>query len=86
MRNAAGKPVHLLQRLGGECDRGRPAGDCQPVRHVRGNGLPIERLELVADRHALIELPQFRRAQQRLQIELAHQDDLEQLLLVGFEI
>ena len=50
------------------------------------HALPIERLELIADRHALIELAQFGRSQQRLQVQLPDEDDLQQLFLVGLEI
>src|SRR5207253_1881804 len=53
---------------------------------VRSDGVAIERRELIANRDALIELAELRRAQQNLQIQLADQDDLEQLLFVGFEI
>ena len=69
-----------------ERDRPRSAGDRQTVRDVRGGRLRVERLQLVADGDALIELPQLRRSQQRLQVQLADEDDLQQLLLVGLEI
>src|SRR5205085_8659676 len=43
-------------------------------------------LQLVPNRDALVQLPQFRRPQQRRQVQLADEDDLDQLLLVGLEI
>src|SRR5438270_9000354 len=43
-------------------------------------------LELVPNRHALIELPQLRRSQQPLQVQLTDQDDLQQLFLVGLQV
>src|SRR6185503_8132801 len=51
-----------------------------------GHVVPIERLELVADRHPLIELPQIGRLQQRLQVELPDENDLQQLLFVGLQV
>src|SRR5581483_1932418 len=41
---------------------------------------------LVPNRDALIELAQLGRAQQRLEIQLADEDDLQQLLFVRFEV
>ena len=38
------------------------AGNGKPMSDVRGDGAPIERLELVANRYPLIELAQVRRA------------------------
>src|SRR5438067_3988966 len=54
--------------------------------HVRGETIRIERLQFVPDRHALVQLPQLRRSQQRLKIQLADEDDLKQLVLVGLQI
>ena len=48
--------------------------------------LLVEWFQLVADRHTLIELPHARRAQHVLEIQLAHQDDLQQLVFVRLEI
>src|SRR5262249_42953129 len=62
------------------------AGDRQPMRDVRRDRLFVQRLQLVPNRHALIELPQLGRSQQGLQIQLSHQNDLQQLFLVGLEI
>src|SRR5262249_17959499 len=62
------------------------ARDGETVRHVRACGFAIERLELVADRHALVELTQRGRAQLPLQLELSDENDLKQLFLVGLEV
>src|SRR5205807_2502697 len=52
----------------------------------RRNALAIERGGLVSNRDALIEQPQIGRAQQRVQVELTDENDLQQLLLVGLEV
>ena len=85
-RNAVRQPVDELECLRRERDCRRSAGNRQPVRDVGSDGFPIERLQLVANRHALIELPQSGRPQQGSQVQLADENDLEQLLLVGFEV
>ena len=85
--DAARKPVHDGERPRRERDHRRAArrspGDARrtPPRASASSGF-----ELVANRHALIELPELRRSKQRLQVQLADQDDLQQLLLVGLEI
>src|SRR5256885_1448959 len=56
------------------------------MRDVRGDAVGVERLQLVPDRHALIERPDLRRPQERLQVQLPDEDDLQQLLLVGLEV
>ncbi len=84
--NAARQPVHTRQRVDGKGDRRGAAGDRQPVRHVRGHGFAIQRLQLIPDGHSLVELTQVRRSQLGLQLELTDQDDLQQFLLVGLEI
>ena len=75
-----------FERPGRERHRSGAAGDRQPVRHVRRHRLPVERLQLVTNRDSLIELPQLRRPQDVLEIELPDEHDLQQLLLVGLEV
>ena len=62
------------------------ARDRQSMRHVSRHFVAVQRPQLIADRHALIELAHLRRLEQRVQIQLADQHDLQQLVLVGFEI
>ena len=62
------------------------SGNREPMHHVGAGLLLAERHQLVLDRHALLELPQLQRPQHRLQIRLADEDDLQQLLLVGLEV
>jgi hypothetical protein len=69
-----------------EPHRRAAARDRQPVLDVRGRFLTRQRLEVVPNRHTLIELPQFGPPQQTLQVRLADEHDLEQLLLLRFEI
>ena len=58
-RDSAGAPVHQIESRGGERDRPAAARDGEAVRNVRARLAARERLELVPDRHALIELPQL---------------------------
>src|SRR5204862_8136256 len=59
---------------------------CQTMRDVRSDRFFVERLQLVPNGDALVELPQLRRSQQRLQVQLPDEDDLQQFFLVGLEI
>src|SRR5207237_849035 len=84
--NPARPAVYLSQRLRHEADRLPAAGDRQTMRDVRRDRFFVERLQLVPNGAALVELPQLRRSQQRLQVQLSDEDDLQQLFLVGLEI
>jgi hypothetical protein len=77
--------VNEPQGLGLKRYRGSP-GKRQPVRNVRRGFITRGRLELIANRDALIQLTHFRRSEEGVQIELANEDDLQQLFLVGFEV
>ncbi len=78
--------MHLVDRLGRERHALSAAGDRQAMHDVRADRFAIERRQLVADRHALIQLPEIRRSQQAVQIQLADENDLQQLFLVGLEV
>src|SRR5262249_8516238 len=78
--------MHERERLRVERDGAGSARDRQAMRDIGRRALRVQRLELVADGHALIELAQIRRAKQRLKIQLSDQDDLQELFLVGFEV
>ena len=56
------------------------AGDIQAMRNISGNPLAVERFEGASRGHALVELPHLRQLQLGPQLELADQDDLQQLL------
>src|SRR5918994_2285908 len=56
------------------------------MRHVRRDFVAAEWPKLIANRNTLIELPHLRRLQERGQVQLTDQHDLQQLVLVGFQI
>jgi hypothetical protein len=67
-------------------DVGGGAGDAQPMAHVRGRLLAGERVQVIAAGDALRQLAQLIAVQQLAQFRLADEDDLQQLLGVGFEV
>ena len=58
----------------------------QAVVYVGPGLLEVERPEVVARGDALVQLAQLRAGQHRRQLRLADQDNLQQLLAVGFQV
>src|SRR2546423_12044622 len=56
------------------------------MSHVSTDCFAVERLQLIPNRYTLIQLADFGRSQQPLQVQLSDQDDLQQLFLVCLEI
>ena len=77
MRQTAGR---------GEIRRAVGAGNLQAVLDVLADLAVAERMKMVADGDALAQLAQAVLVESVAQFGLAHQDDLQQLALVGFEI
>ena len=63
-----------------EFDVAGAAGDPEPVLHVAGSARRIERAELAAHRHALLELSHLRQLEAFSQLGLPDQYDLQELL------
>ena len=84
-RDAPGHPLHGAQSRGGEDGR-HGAGHREPVVHVGAAFGGGERCQVIAAGDALRQLAQFRARQQLTQLRLAHQDDLQELLLAGLQI
>ncbi len=63
-----------------------PGGDAQPVLHVGGCLLLIERIETRAHGDSLSQLPQPGSGEVAIQLGLARQDDLEELAVADLEV
>ena len=83
--NAAGEAVQGLSRLGGK-DGLNTACDLQPEAHIGIHVLMRKGQQVVTGRDALCQLAQQGLAQHLLQLGLADEHHLQQLLLVGFQI
>ena len=74
------------QRFRRPLDASIAAGDAQPVVDVFADFLGRERGDVIAQRDALLELAQAVAVEDLRQFGLADEDDLEELLLLGFEV
>ena len=77
-RHAVRKAMDLAQRRRRE-GLGSGAGDAHAVLHVRRGLAGGQRVQVIAARDALCQLPQFRLVEQVAQLRLPDQDDLQQL-------
>src|SRR5688572_1047423 len=78
--------MHEIEGGGRERHAGRASSDGEPVRDVGSSLVPRQRFEFETNGDSLVQLSKIRRAEGFLQIHLADQHYLKQLLLVGFEI
>src|SRR5581483_2289554 len=92
---AAAEPVDPVDRLRIEPDllaggrplpRALPAGDRDPRLDVSRHLFPLQRLDFIDQRDPLLELPELFHRQLLLQLGLADQKDLDQLLLIGRQV
>ena len=75
-----------IARAAGASSDGDGAGALQPVIEVALRLRRRQRAEVAAVGDALVHLPQLRAAQDRRQLGLADEDDLQQLRRVGLEV
>src|SRR5271165_5686889 len=78
--------VYLAEGPWGERRAPRAAGKRQPVLDVMGHVPARQGMQLVVDEDALAELAQLVAREELLQLRLAHEHDLEQLLLVRLKV
>ncbi len=85
-RNPARELVDCAHRLAVKLDFAAPARHVQPVRDVLQRLRFRERLQVVTRRNPLIELAQLLQREHFGQFRLADQNNLKQLVLLGFEV
>ena len=85
-RHAAAAAVDRLQRAFAEGQRPLQAGDAQAVPHVVGRPRRVQGLQVHARDDALRELLEIGARQQRAQLGLADENDLQQLAFGGLEV
>ena len=78
--------MDLAHRPGCERDRAVGAGHVEAVLDIVGGILQRERGDVVAHRDALAQLAQVGPREAFAQFGLATQDDLHELVLIGFEV
>jgi len=84
--NAVAVTKNPPERRTGEMGCALRAGQFEPVLDVLDHLSPVQRLEMITHRDALAKLAKTRAVEPGAQFRLPHQDDLQQLAVVQFEI